>query len=186
MKARSMIVLPIALLAAAAAPAVADNVVWTGEVEEGNSWTAGFLAFAFTPADFIGVRVTSAGDSLEGPAFMNFSDAGWSNFGDYGPTPTYAGASGPAFTSLGLTLHFAGDTPDPLSFDLVFFSGETVASVFNIGWNGSNFSIGYGGTVYSMGRDEFQSMPVSIPLPTAAGLAGLGIFGLVGRRTRRS
>lgn len=185
MKARSLIVLPIAVVTAGSA-ASADTVMWTGEVAEGNSWTAEFVASSAGAADFLGVRVTSEAGTLEGPAFLEFSDVSWTNAGSHGELPVLAGATGDAFGELGFTLHFAGDLTDTIAYDLVLFSGEAVASVFNLAWDGTSFTIGYAGNVYDIEREQFEGDSASIPLPAAAGLGGLGLLAVAGvRRGRR-
>lgn len=187
MKTRALIVVPVALIAAAASAASADSVVWTGEVAEGNSWTAEFVALSAGAADFLGVRVTSQTGTLEGPAFLEFSNASWSNAGYHGDLPVLAGAAGEAFNELEFTLHFAGDLTDTISYDLVLFNGEEVASVFNLAWDGTAFTIGHGGSTYDVQRSVFEGNSVSIPLPTAAGLGGMALLGAAGvRRGRRA
>jgi hypothetical protein len=179
---------PPVVLVAAVASASADTVTWTGEVVEGNSWSTGFLALTLTPADFIGIRVTSAEGSLEGPVFFNFSNASWGELGGGDEFPRVAAATGSAFTSLGFNVRFAGDATDLIDFDMVFFNGDAVASVFSFEWDSVSFGINYGGTSYDMSRRDFviASGGPAIPLPSAAALAGAALVGAgAGRRQRR-
>ena len=169
----------------AASAASADSISWNGDVVEGNSWSTSFIAASITGIDFIGVRANS-GNTFEAPAFLEFSRSGWENYGDYGEFPTIAAAHGPSTHLMTFRLHFAGDSPDVMNFDVVYFDGDQVRSVFRLDWDGHHFSIDIDLFHYDLSRADFEAAgtPNGIPLPSAAGLAGVGLMLTATRRRR--
>jgi hypothetical protein len=158
-----------------AVPAFADLGV-IGDPVEGGSWSQGFYETGVGLFDLVAVQMVSAGDSFEHFTHSSFSVGGWSTIYENAPlNPTLASAKGSAVTYLSWSIKFAGLKSNPLVFDFVAFSGETLLERTRASWSGSGWSFS------SSPPDRWNPTRAEVvPVPAAVllGMLGLSIAGL--------
>ncbi len=166
-----------------AGPALADGTLaMNGDPFEGDSWTQTWTMTNWGAVDLLGVDMLSAGDTFEATVISNFSVGGWSMFGDYGPTPTVAAATGPGFNDTTADFKMAGLLSNALEYDVYFYTGNVLTGRYNVVWDGTQYTTIQFHADGSRSRDDFET--AVIPLPTGAAMAGLGLCGLAIRRRR--
>ena len=170
-----------------------------GDPMDGNSWGQEFAEDLVVSLDFMGVHMVSAGDSFESAVFRNFGGSdyggGWSDSLAGGAMPQFGVATGPTIAASGGLSAFTfeiwfdglssdwsnGLRTDPLVFDFVAYNGDVRVDGARASFNGSGWSF----TALpsdSWDREDYESV---IPLPSVAGLSGLGLIGIGLRRRQR-
>lgn len=170
------------LIFAGALPASADfSMEVISEPKGGGSWIVGLGLPSDISYDLVGTRITT-GEPYGEPAFLDFKVGGWSEILN-DPVRVIAAASGPYNDNVGFTLHFSGDFADPVHFDVVAYSGETLLGCMHGYWPGDGPAAAV--LVISPGDwDPGGPGVFQIPAPGAVllGAIGLGLIVVVKRK----
>ena len=158
-----------------AVPAFAD-LTPIREGVEGGSWEQRFQESGVGNFDLIAIRMTSAGDSFENAAFNDFSTGTWVLYqNNGGVNPTLASASGPSLNWLQFDIKFAGVSGNPLAFDFVAFSGNTLLETAHAVYPTTG---PYGFTITAGTWTPTRAAVVPVPAAVLLGMLGLGAAGL--------
>lgn len=152
-----------------------------GDPIELNSWAQRFTNSEDEVFDLIAVKMNSVGDSFESVSLYDFVPPSWNlSMESLPPSPIISAATGPAVTPLDLTIKFAGDKDDPLTFTFVAFSGDQLLSSTEMIWSGTGWS-GVAGT-WAPTRSELDAVAIEVPEPATITILALGGLGMLRRR----
>ena len=153
-----------------------------GEAVPSGSWSQGFREHSVGAFDTIQVFMTEAAAAFAEPVFQDFDVAGWRGT-TTGADYRTASAAGPAVETLTVTLHFAGELTDPLTFEFRAFEGGpegTIKESAVLAWSGGAtpaWTITYN-------YDDPHCVAM-VPLPGTMLLLGAGLVRLVAYVRRR-
>lgn len=188
---KQIIVVGAVALAAALVGDARASLVPVGDPVDGNSWAQAFAEDLPVSLDFMGVHMVSAGDRFESAVFRSFGGSdyagGWNDSLGGGAFPLFGIATGPTVASSGglnaftFTINFDGDPSNPLVFDFVAYDGSTLVDSARASWNGA-WSFSSIPQDESWDRESFERM---VPLPSVAGMSGMGLMAIGLRRQRK-
>ena len=185
---RTLKTLSVGVAAVALTFVLANNAHATIEIGgpvDGNSWDQRFYQDTpttygnpFTHMEFV---MTSAGDSWETPGIYSFTPATWSGLL---LSTTHLIADGPSVSGSQLcyySLHFAGASSNPLTYDIFTYNGTTLWASEHAVWNGGGWSF------TRFAGASVAPAPTAIPEPTTmiAGALLLLPFGVSTLRVLR-
>ncbi|MHC4768413.1 MAG: hypothetical protein ACYTEI_06860 [Planctomycetota bacterium] len=198
-----------AILAASLAPATWAGFIIEDSPEAGSSWSQRIvlngsfdaIAFEIVSHQAVGSPFAPPGNFQVGPATHNnhgFAEAGITDFMDPNAggvalagwnaellSPNLAVATGLDTSSMAITLHFAGEIDQPVTFRGVAFQDGEFQFSAEFVWDGVSLSNMDLGLIDIQNIDGWQpdpgsvGMAVLIPLPAPVWLGSLGLLAVI-------
>lgn len=153
------------------------DLVFVGDPVPEGSWSSAGYTAGIGSFDLEAAKMVSPGDAFESPwanGFRNASDVPIAGWGVVLHDPTLMSWAGPSVTYLEKDMHFAGALTDPLTFDFVVFSGDTLIYDARASWSGSSWAVEKNKHYWTPTRAEVVPIPGAVLL----GMLGLGAAGI--------